>query len=225
MTTDDLIRFWGRLGGGTIHPDDAPILGMTKIFETRLIPLPWNGPILTSRVFVAMLNPSLDPKDVGYEANNTKFCRHLRQNLTGNAPYVYLEDDFQDHPGADWARKTFGTDHSIIRDANVCVLQLVPYHCAEGGIASKFAASLKSAAFMRTWVQRTLLPRVRSGDAILAVARAARAYDVENEAESRTFIRYSGSECRRGYMTKNVRGGVALRKFISDLKVLSGPMV
>lgn len=77
MTTDELIQFWTKLGAGTVHPDDTHTLGSVNGFETRLVPLPWNGPIATSRVFVAMLNPSLDPDDVGYEAGDIPALNHV----------------------------------------------------------------------------------------------------------------------------------------------------
>lgn len=130
-------------------------VGVDSAFETRLIPLPWNGPIVTSRIFVAMLNPSLDPDDIGYESRNDLFCDHLRQNVKGRSAYAYLEEQFQDRPGAAWARKIFGSDHATISAADVCMIQLVPYHCADGKIAQRIAGHLPTTAAMKAWVQQS----------------------------------------------------------------------
>src|SRR5271169_6898985 len=86
MTTDEMIAFWSHHGGGTVHPEDDAALQPRNRFETRLLPVPWYGPIKSARAFVALWNPGLDPEDVPYEARNATFREHLRRTLQGDAP-------------------------------------------------------------------------------------------------------------------------------------------
>jgi hypothetical protein len=92
MTTDEMIAFWSRLGGGTVHPEDDAALLMANRFETRTLPLPWTGPIKSARAFVGLWNPGLDPRDVPYEVSNATFRDDLRRTLQGNAPYVFFSN-------------------------------------------------------------------------------------------------------------------------------------
>lgn len=214
MTTDDLISFWSNLGPNNVHPTDDSTLLVRSGFETRLIPLPWNGPIRTARAFVAFLNPGLDDKDVPYEAENDDFCQKLRENLKGNSPYVYFDPDFLNHPGAKWARDTFGPDWPSSYADRICVIQLVAYHSSDSSAPHKLYNKLQSTAHMTNWIKETLLKRVRSGHALLVIGRGASRFDLEDEPETETFIRYRNPEYRRAHMTKNTRGGDALRRYL-----------
>jgi hypothetical protein len=171
MTTDELATFWQRLGQSTVHPDDDRRLLESGGFETRLVPLPWNGPIKSARAFIAFLNPGLDPRDVPHERSNNNFTARLRRNLGGTEPYVYFDPSYLDHPGADWARATFGPDWPSRYADRMCVIQLVAYHSPDRKGPDKVYDQLRSTLVMKAWVHRTLLPRVRSGDAALVVGR------------------------------------------------------
>lgn len=214
MTTDDLIAFWSRLGGGTVHPEDDRYLLQSSGFETRLVPLPWNGPIKTTNVFVALLNPGLDPSDIPYEAENRLFCDRLRKNLEGNSPYVYFEPAYADHPGKAWAYETFGHGWPSDFADRLCVLQLVAYHSPGADAPGRVAHKLRSTGLMKAWVQRTLLPRVRRGEALLVVGRGVSKFGVQDEPESEIFKRYRFPEYRRAHMTARTRGGEAIRRFL-----------
>jgi hypothetical protein len=220
MTIDELIAFWSRLNRHTVHPDDDQALLEGNGFETRLIPLPWNGPIKSARAFVAFLNPGLDWGDLPYEQGNSGFCDSLRENLKGRHPYVYFEPEYQNHAGAEWARGTFGPDWPVIASARICIIQLVAYHSVNGKAPSKVFHRLRSTAVMNAWVQHTLLPRVRARDAFLVVGRAVSAFGVGDEPETPNFVRYGGvgyrgREYRRALMRTDSRGGDALRRFLS----------
>ncbi len=214
MTTDELISFWSDLGSNNVHPSDDPTLLAQSGFETRLIPLPWNGPIRTARAFVAFLNPGLDDMDVPYEAENDDFRRTLRENLKGNSPYVYFDPAYLNHPGAKWARDTFGPDWPSSYADRICILQLVAYHSSGSAAPHGLYKKLQSTANMTNWIKGTLLKRVRSGEALLVIGRGASRFDLEDEPETDNFIRYRNPEFRRAHMTKKTRGGDALRRFL-----------
>jgi len=190
MTTDDLIGFWSRLGTATLHPDDVAALCRSDKFETRLVPLPWNGPIRSARAIVALINPGLDPNDVPYEQGNRGFRERLHLNLEGNWPYVYFDQDYSDHPGAAWALTTFGRDFPIEFGDRFCVIQLVAYHSEDTKALSEIAQELRSAAVIKNWLHHTVLPQVRAGEMVLVVGRGAAKYGVSNEPETEHFVRY-----------------------------------
>src|SRR5665213_3144544 len=216
MTTDDLVAFWSRLGNGTVHPEDDRRLLDTSGFETRLLPLPWNGQIMSAHVFVAFLNPGLDPGDVPYEQRNMQYCERLRQNLHGYDPYVYFDPSYLDHPGAAWARATFGPVWPSSYADRLCVIQLVAYHSPDGKGPDKVSDHLRSTWAMKSWVHRTLLARVRSKDAVLVVGRGVAKFGLQTATEAENFVCYRppGNEFRRAHMTAKTRGGDALRRFL-----------
>jgi hypothetical protein len=214
MTTDELIAFWSRLGRHTVHPDDEQALLERSGFETRLLPLPWNGPIRSARAFVAFLNPGLDTKDVPYEQGNSRFCERLRENLDGRRPYVYFDPAYLNHPGATWARETFGPDWPSSYADRICVIQLVAYHSSDNAAPEKVSHRLQSTSHMKAWVKETLLQRVRSGEALLVVGRGVSRFNLDDEQETENFVRYRFPENRRAHMTKKTRGGDALRRFL-----------
>ncbi len=214
MTTDDLIAFWSRLGGGTVHPNDDAKLLRDNGFETGLVPLPWNGPIKSARVFVALLNPGIDPRDLPYEQSSAAFRDRLRSNLEGRSSYVYSDERYLDHPGATWASATFGRDLPASAIDDLCIIQLVAYHGRGSKAAYDVEGRLRSTSVIKAWLRKDLLPRVRSGDAALVVGRGVSKFGLEGEPETAHFVRYAGSECRRAYMTAKTRGGAAIRRFL-----------
>jgi hypothetical protein len=215
MTTDEMIAFWSRLGGGTVHPEDDAALLRANGFETRTLPQPWTGPIKSARAFVALWNPGLDPRDVPYEASNATFCKDLRSNLQGNAPSVFFDPKYQNHSGAEWAARKFGDDRFEIGGTRICIIELVAYHRVDSTASRKVFHHLRSTAVMKAWVHDTLLPRVRAGDACLVVGMAVSQFGVGAERETPNFVRYQNPECRLALMTAKTRGGRALRRCLS----------
>ena len=214
MTTDEFIAFWAKLGDGIVHPDDDQALLERSGFEARLIPLPWNGPIKTAKAFVAFLNPGVHPEDISREKSNDQFRQRLRQNLKGESKYVYFEPDYSDHPGAAWAHRTFGANWSHGDRDRVCIIQLVAYHSQDCRAPYKAYKTLMSTLKMKLWIRHDLLPRVRSGNAVLVVGRGARGFEVESEPNTCNFVRYEGGKCRSASMRQNTRGGKALHSFL-----------
>ncbi len=214
MTPDDLIGYWSALNGQTVHPDDRLMLTGGR-FATDLQPLPWNGPLRTARVYILLINPSLAPEDHEWEARAI-FLEALKLNLTGNSPYLYLQERFAGHPGNRWARRIFGYDIGEAEADRICVVQLAAYHDADGKrvkrISKSLASSRKTIDFVHTWI----LPRAKDDEVGLIVARAFDEWGFKPEDESKSVVVYQGSERRGAFQTINTRGGQLLRRFISS---------
>jgi hypothetical protein len=210
QAADDLIAFWSRLDDGHIHPDDASRVTETD-FATDLHPVPWAGPLRTAKVYFLFLNPGLSEDDRIEEARPA-FKAALQANLAGDKPYFYLLKEHASHPGYRWARQTFGKDITEAFAGDVCMLQLVPYHSKEGAAASKVAPTLPSSLAIRRFVQEGLLPRARTGEIGIVVARSARLWGVQKEEDG--IVVYGGAEPRRAFQTSGSRGGQLLRQIL-----------
>lgn len=216
---DEFVGFWGRLGDYTIHPDDRAVMQGRKGFETRLVPLPFLGPLCHARSYVLFLNPGLDDREVGYERDRADFTAYLQENLKGEKGYPYLQPQFAGHPGEAWARMTFGADVADLISDMVCIIQLVPYHSESGDVARSVAKRLPSTAAAHKFVHTALLPRVRESHTSLVVARGIDVWKITDEIDDRLVV-YRNSECRRAYQTKNSRGGKLLRRRLSEMRFL-----
>jgi len=219
MSPDHLIEYWSVLDGQTVHPDDQAVLPPGQ-FAVDLEPLPWNGPLRSARAYILFINPGLPPDGVSpddYEYEQRPVFREaLRFNLTGNSPYIYLQCKFADHPGNRWASRLFGRDIGEVQADRMCVVQLVAYHCKDGGpakrVARRLPSSQKSIRFVHEWV----VPRANAGEIGLIVAQAAEQWGFSPADECQSTIVYRGGECRGAYQTVNTRGGRLLRRLISN---------
>lgn len=79
-------------------------------------------------------------------------------------------------------------------------------------MATRAAQGLPSSRMIRRFVRDGILPRVRSGDAALIVARSAKLWGVVT-AEPGVVV-YEGAEPRRAFQTSGSRGGKLLRKML-----------
>lgn len=209
-SVDDLVRFWSRLGDASVHPDDVPHVSPNS-FALDLHPVPWAGSLRNAKVYILFLNPGLSEDDRIEEARPA-FRAALRANLLGDHPYLYLMKENSKHPGFRWARQTFGPDVVETDAPDICIIQLVPYHSKEGDVATKVANDLPSSLMVQRFVQDALLPRVRSGDTALIVARSAKRWGVTTEEPG--VVVYGGAETRRAFQTNGSRGGKLLRQML-----------
>jgi hypothetical protein len=213
MTPDDLISYWSVLNGQTVHPNDRPAQ-LSSQFATDLQPLPWNGPLRTARVYVLLINPNLSDDDHEQELR-PDFREALLTNLSGNSPYLYLQQRFADHPGNVWARRLFGPDIGEAQAPSICVIQLVAYHCADGERAKRAARRLHSSQKVIQFVHDWVLPRAKADEIGLSVARATCEWGFTSSDESGSVIvNRSRTECRGAFQTRNTRGGQLLRRFL-----------
>lgn len=212
VTADDIVDFWSSVEGPGVHPADGDTLP-AESFATQLYPLPWIGRIRDAKAYVLLLNPGLSPEDERYETERSDFRNTLHRNLRGEADYVYLMPEFDDHPGHRWAYTTFGPDISERDRDRICVLQLVPYHSANGAAARRIAPTLPSSIAMQRFVRDTLLPRAMAGEVALVVARSQKLWGVTDAEETGAVVIYRGWECRRAFQTAESRGGKVIRRF------------
>lgn len=212
MTADELVTFWSELGTSKVHPEDCGYL--SGGFATDLYPVPWTGPLKHAEVYFLYLNPGRAGDEAAYEAKNPAFVDALSANLRGDRPYLYLSEQFNDHPGARWTRTTFGGDIDGRYAGRICVLQLVPYHSEKGGVARAAAPRLTSSKMIRRFVRHALIPKAHAGEIGLVVARSSRLWGIGPEEQRGSVLIYDGAECRRAYQTPGSRGGKLLRGIV-----------
>lgn len=203
-----LVSYWSRLGNSHVHPDDMQHVRAPD-FATDLLPVPWAGPLCTAKVYFLFLNPGLTEQDRVEEARPA-FKTVLRANLSGDQPYFYLMKEYASHPGHKWARQTFGSDVTEASAGDICMLQLVPYHSEKGDVARRVAPTLPSSLMIRRFVSESLIPRAMAGEIGIVVARSAKLWGIDTQADS--IVIYRGAETRRAFQTAGSRGGRFLRQ-------------
>lgn len=202
--------------------------GSDHKLHTGLLPVPYAGNLDRATIFILMLNPGFSPGDY-YAEEQPEFrdahIRNLRQENAEDAyPFHFLDPRFSWHPGfAYW----HGKFHAVIADLSrkramsyqqamstlskrlVC-LELLPYHSKSFG-AGPLLSTLPSVAAMRRFVHDSLLPRVKTGAAVVIVTRSARNWDLPQADE---IVVYKGGETRAAYLTPTSRGGPAIMRHL-----------
>jgi hypothetical protein len=195
-------------------------------FHLGLLPQPYAGDPASASVVILSLNPGLSPADYFGEFRVPEFRRallaNLRQRRESSAfPNLWLDPLFSWHSGFKyWHEKLrkvidrLAERHSVARSealrlvsGRVASLELYPYHSARFDMPSSLAQQLWSAKLARSFAHDVLLPRVRSGKAIIVITRHASAWGL---SPRRGIIVYGRGESRGAHLTPNSRGGRAI---------------
>jgi hypothetical protein len=197
-----------------------------------LLPHPFCGDLERASIFVLMLNPGLGFQDYYGEYEVPRFRRALirvmRQRFAQDSmPFMFLDPRFSWHGGFSWwhgklrgifdqLSKLNGISFAESRarfSRIIASIELVPYHSQsfsnEGGLAKK----LPSAKLARDYVEQSVLPRVRRGDAIVIVARKSKAWGLLDDPPR--VIVYGAGEARAAHLGPKSRGGEAILKFLT----------
>lgn len=196
-----------------------------------LLPQPFIGDMRNASVYVLLLNPGLGPTDYFGENEVPAFREALLDNLAqrfghDRSPFLFLDPRFAWHGGfAWWNRRLTGTIEALAEVKGMSVvdsrkylgqtlasIELLPYHSSRFTISPGMLARLESVQLARRFVRDYVVPRVRRGEAIVIVARQARAWGVP---EARGVVTYAGGETRAAYLTPPSRGGRAILEHLA----------
>ena len=144
-------------------------VGKDYRIQTHLLPGPFVGHP-DAKVYLLNLNPGYDVGD-DYWHQQDSFAKNIRQNLVHSlttCPFYYLNDEFQESPGANWWRTILGPLMSevgieCLRSQLMC-LELFPYHSKQfKPIPERLSAlGLRTAQRYSRYLVRQAITRNRS---------------------------------------------------------------
>jgi len=222
------IRSWSTAHGA----DDFGAPGDTRL-HLGLLPQPFCGDLRRASIYVLMLNPGLGWSDYYGEYEVAEYQHALLGTLKqefqqGSIPFLFLDPYFAWHGGFAWwhgklsavigqlaamwsipfaaARARLGRELASI--------ELVPYHSATFRDAGRWIQQLHSVALARAFLQNIVIPRVERGEAIVIIARHAKAWSLP---EHPRVVRYSGQEARAAHLSPESPGGRAILEHLVHL--------
>lgn len=188
-----------------------------------LLPKPFLGDLRRASIYVLLLNPGVGPHDYYGEYEVAKFRRALLANLRqefelGSPPFLFLDPQYSWHGGFGWwngklagviaaLAYTWAVPFAEARTRlarELASIELVAYNSPSFRDGGRWIQRLQSVALAQTFVHDTVLPKVRSGKAIVIAARRAEAWNLPNH---RAIIRYSPQEARAAHLSPKSRGG------------------
>jgi hypothetical protein len=228
MDNEKIVEFWSAtpIQAPYLHPADAAALNREGInleehgIYPSLFPQPWVGPIRTARAFLLQLNPGFSGPEVEIERSNADFRKALRDNLSGEAPNLFLDPRFATHPGRRWVESHLRGVASLEElSTKVAQVEIFPYHSKNFKIPARVQRvllNLPSVQVIRSWVHGQLLAAAAQNQIALVVQRSSRQWGLTPDQEAGSIVIYRGGECRSGWITERTRGGQLLMRHLSS---------
>ena len=216
----------------------APSRAKDKRIHLGLLPGPFMGDISHASIYVLMTNPGVAQNDYR-ELDDLYFRDVLLANLKqervkGVLPFLFLDRQFDWHDGFRYwnidvglaktiqemaERRGITEDEARIEVGNqLAVLQLFPYHSANGPNSTERLKSLPSVIRVERFVQETVTERVRQGQAIAIVMRRVKVWDQylprDLSEEQGVFRSADAAEARRASLHPSSRGGRAILRHL-----------
>lgn len=220
-----LINGWHQ---ATRNPDFCRP-GDTKI-HLGLIPQPFCGNVGKATIYLLFLNPGLGPSDYygEYEvpAYRKALLNNLKQNFSDKQPsFMFLDPRFAWHEGFQWWH---GKLRSVIEEMSnrfnipyaearslladqLASIELFPYHSASFKDADNWIKKLTSVQLARSFVHDYIVPRAKSGKAIIIATRAVKMWDLP---EHPNIICYEGGHARAAHLSASSKGGKAILEHV-----------
>lgn len=211
-----------------------------KRLHLGLLPVPFMGDLLNASIYVLMTNPGVTRDDYR-EYERPAFRRALLANLKqerldGFLPFPYLDPQFDWHDGFKYWDKGRGLGKSIRELARVrgisepeartalgrklAVIQVVPYHSANGPNDSKSLNSWPSVRLAGGFVRDTVVQRVRARESIVIAIRRVRSWDqylpTDLSEEQGVMRSASAGEARSASLGPKSRWGGAILRHLRD---------
>jgi hypothetical protein len=179
-------------------------------YHTKLIPVPYIGDLLNSKVYFLLLNPGFSPQD--YHDETDKYFHQiqidtLKQKIP-QYPYYPLDPNLCWTSAARWSHKklrrlilTYADKYKInYREASkqlsqqICTIELFPYHSKQFN-GDKKSMSVKSTKLIREFVKE----RSKDKNALFFVMRQAKTWDLP---EQNNIITFSAGEARGAHISE-----------------------
>ena len=216
----------------------APSRDKDKRIHLGLLPGPFMGDVSNASIYVLMTNPAVTQNDYR-ELDDPYFRGVLLANLKqervqGVLPFLFLDRQFDWHDGfCHWntkvgisktiqemaKRKGITEDEARTEVGNqLAVIQLFPYHSANGPNSTERLKSLPSVIRVGRFVQETVTRRVRERQAIAIVMRRVKAWDQylprDLSDEQGVFRSANAGEARSASLRPSSRGGRAILRHL-----------
>ncbi len=94
----------------------------------------------------------------------------------------------------------------------MAAIELFPYHSSRFKDGDRWLKRLPSVQMAREFVDEVVMPRVRSGEAIVIVTRKVKLWGIGEEPG---VVLYSGAQARAAYLTPGSLGGRAILGHLS----------
>ncbi len=196
-----------------------------------LLPLPFSGDVRHATVYILLLNPGLGPDDYYGEYEVPKYRETLLANLkqeshdASRIPFPFLDPQFAWHGGFNWwhgklakvierlasARRISFSEARSRLSSVIASIELIPYHSPAFRDAGGWVRNLRSVDLARQFVADFVLPRVRSGEAIVIATRKVTAWDLP---EHPGVVTYSVTQARAAHLTPDSPGGRAILRHL-----------
>lgn len=196
-----------------------------------LLPQPFFGDVRSASIYVLLLNPGLGATDYYGEYEVPEYRSALLANLKqeprrGATPFLYLDPHFAWHGGFAWWngklagviermaiawRVSFAEARSRL-GAALASIELFPYHSASFKDSGGWLRQLHSVDLARAFVADHVVPKVRSGEAIVIVTRKAAVWNLPPELHG--VVTYAATEARAAHLTPDSPGGRAILKHL-----------
>ena len=223
-----VVRDWRR----TIRAADFGKPGDSR-FHLGLLPHPFCGDLLRASIYLLMLNPGLGSQDYFGEYEVPQYRREvlgtLKQRFSKSAvPFYFLDPRFAWHGSFGWWHGQFvriierlAEDREISfaearrhLASSIASIELIPYHSVSFNNAGGLAKKLPSARLAQEFVHNYVVPRARAGEAIVIVARRAKAW---NLPRFRNIVVYGPHEARGAHLGPGSSGG---KRILEHLRAL-----
>ncbi|MGH7593022.1 MAG: hypothetical protein ACRELE_04115, partial [Gemmatimonadales bacterium] len=173
------------------------------------------------------LNPGFSPVDLFAEEHES-FRRARWENLRGESDFLGLDPRFAWTSGFDYwhgklatvirgiAKRKSVTHQEALRyvAASICVVELVPYCSPSFGLSDRVVREMKSPQLAKAFVHEALLPRARSGDALIVVTRQAQRWGLDSESGA---VIYEGRQTRAAHLSETSPGGRRILDFLAPV--------
>lgn len=196
------------------------------VLHLGLLPVPFVGDLQHADIFILLQNPGFRPTNYYQEFQDKAFRTALVDNLAQRPSpdgfsFFPLNPRFCYGGSYDyWRNKLAGILNALRRDTGIslpdalnllsrrlAILELFPYHSSVGKMPNRILRRLRSVGLVRRFVTEHLLPRARSGDALIVVTRQARQWALVKEPG---VVVYGTTEARSAHLTPNSKGGMAI---------------
>lgn len=152
---------------------------------------------------------------------------NLKQEFKpGSLPFLFLDPHYSWHGGFAWWQGKLAGVISLLADTlsipfacararlarELASIELVPYHSPSSRDGGDWIRHLHSVCLAGEFVRDTVVPRVRSGQAIVIAARQVEVWDLPNHPR---IIRYSPQEARAAHLSPGSRGGKAILRHLA----------
>ena len=216
----------------------APSKDKDKRIHLGLLPGPFMGDVSNASIYVLMTNPGVTQNDYR-ELDDPYFRAAMLANLkqervAGVLPFLFLDRQFDWHDGFGYWDRKVGIGKTIqemaerqgITEAEarievgnqLAVIQLFPYHSANGPNSTERLKSLPSVIRVGRFVQETVTRRVRDRQAIAIVMRRVKVWDQylprDLSEEQGVFRSANAGEARRASLRPSSRGGRAILRHL-----------